>query len=593
MIRLCFTVIIILYSGILTSGFAQRSMIIDFDYDKNETDSLFQLTLRETDLFKKVDYYKSLCWKLRDRKAEKEALFYADEGIKLAQEIGYKKAEADITRFKGIISWNFKHSNESFDLYKKALALSAEIGDQEGIAYAHDRLGITAFYKKQYTVALSHFKKALAIFKATKNEEGIGYVLSHYNWVLAAIKKYDKALLAANVALSVRQRINNPTAVASSLGDLALTYMEFDADSAIVYFIPAVAYARKHQLEPILSEYIFFLASLYNSKGDHEKALHLAHESLSLATKNRIKNQVQENSKMLAGLYELKKDYPQAYKYLQIYHSTKDSIFNEDINRRLVEQEFNYNYEKEKQAAQDKNRLLRVVFIAVAMVVLIGIVGITYRMRVRQLLKVENLRRKISNDLHDNIGATLCSINIYSELAKKSATNIGYINTIQEHVVQTVGTLDDLVWSIKPANDRLKVLVERMRTYALPILNDNNIKAEFLVELKDGNYFLSLERKRGVYFAFKEMITNVLKHANCTQCFIHISQSKAGIQIKVTDNGNGFDLHNIKENRNGLQGLRTRAAEFGGNFTLQSVPGQGTTCTFSAIIKSRRLAMVQ
>jgi uncharacterized membrane protein YcjF (UPF0283 family) len=58
-------------------------------------------------------------------------------------------------------------------------------------------------------------------------------------------------------------------------------------------------------------------------------------------------------------------------------------------------------------------------FYMLCLLLIAGIIYVLQEYRVHQLLKVERVRRKISTDLHDDIGATLSSINIYTELAKK------------------------------------------------------------------------------------------------------------------------------------------------------------------------------
>ena len=93
-----------------------------------------------------------------------------------------------------------------------------------------------------------------------------------------------------------------------------------------------------------------------------------------------------------------------------------------------------------------------------------------YRYRVRQLLKVEQIRRSISSDLHDDIGATLSSINIYTELAKRQDDNREFLNLIQDNTREIIGKLDDLVWSINPKNDSAEQLINRMRSFSEPLL---------------------------------------------------------------------------------------------------------------------------
>ena len=99
-------------------------------------------------------------------------------------------------------------------------------------------------------------------------------------------------------------------------------------------------------------------------------------------------------------------------------------------------------------------------FYAMILLLLIACIYLLEKYRVGQLLKVEKVRRSISSDLHDDIGATLSSINIYSELAKKETGNGTYLAAIQQHATEVIGKLDDLIWSINPKNDSFEGLVK-------------------------------------------------------------------------------------------------------------------------------------
>ena len=208
-----------------------------------------------------------------------------------------------------------------------------------------------------------------------------------------------------------------------------------------------------------------------------------------------------------------------------------------------------------------------------------------YQYRINQIVREEKLRRKISGDLHDDIGSTLSSINIYAELAKNNNDNKGYIDIIQQHTRSTINNLDDLVWSINPNNDNLDVLTERMRSFAQPLLSDNYIVTDFKIQIEEAGIAVAVDKRRSFYFAFKEMVANVVKHAGCTFCAIRIEQKGAHFSIEVKDNGKGFRMESVNNQRNGLHNLRRRALENGGAFKIVSAPGKGVVCTFTVLLK--------
>jgi signal transduction histidine kinase len=163
-----------------------------------------------------------------------------------------------------------------------------------------------------------------------------------------------------------------------------------------------------------------------------------------------------------------------------------------------------------------------------------------YRYRLAEVLRVERLRRKISSDLHDDIGSTLSSINIYSEIAKKEKENAFYLETIQLHTQNIISNLDDLVWSINPKNDTVSGLAGRISSFAEPLLAAKNIACDFVMDINDPNLAISLEQRQHIYLSFKEMVNNVVKHSKCRHCHITFSQKGKRLCLSVKDDGKGI-----------------------------------------------------
>ncbi len=199
-----------------------------------------------------------------------------------------------------------------------------------------------------------------------------------------------------------------------------------------------------------------------------------------------------------------------------------------------------------------------------------------YQYRLYQHVKMERMRRKISNDLHDDIGSTLSSINVYSQLAKGNYGNEGYINTIQSSTVSIISNLDDLVWNINPKNDVLWQLVSRMQLFAETLLREKGIECIFKTKLLEKEFVVSPNARAHLYLLFKEIINNILKHSGSTQCSIYIIQKNKLLRLSVKDNGKGFNTKTTSQHRNGLRIMAERVKELKGSLTINSAPGEGT-----------------
>lgn len=224
-------------------------------------------------------------------------------------------------------------------------------------------------------------------------------------------------------------------------------------------------------------------------------------------------------------------------------------------------------------------------FYTVIALTIVSLVIAIQQYRLRQLLKIEGVRRKIATDLHDDIGSTLSSINVYSELAKRDDDNKEYINTIQQSTVSIINNLDDLVWNINPRNDVLDNMLTRMNLFAEPLLTEQNIECIFKVNVDNLQTTIEPQLRTNIYLLFKEMINNVVKHAAATICTINITQKGKIFTLQVKDNGKGFDNKLINRHRNGLNNMQQRADDIKGEIIINSMPGKGTEISVTCSIK--------
>lgn len=207
---------------------------------------------------------------------------------------------------------------------------------------------------------------------------------------------------------------------------------------------------------------------------------------------------------------------------------------------------------------------------------IVAVIYLIIQTRIHQKLRLELMRRNISSDLHDDIGATLSSVNFYIDLARSDTQNADYLHQIKKNVNQVITNLDDLVWSINPKNDTTAQFVHRMKDYAIPLLKAAQIQCHFQYESKLLALKLDLLTKRHLYLLFKEMVNNVAKHAQCRNCFIQLLYHHSKLVLSVTDDGLGFSADQQKKNRNGLFNMQERTRKLKGEMEIRSAEKQGS-----------------
>lgn len=203
-----------------------------------------------------------------------------------------------------------------------------------------------------------------------------------------------------------------------------------------------------------------------------------------------------------------------------------------------------------------------------------------WRYRLNQALKLMEVRNRIASDLHDEIGSTLSSVYIYSEVAQNTAreklpeANI-YMKQISVDVATMIDSLGDIVWTVNAKNDRFENIINRMRATAIELFEARDYELQLELDEQLNTLKLGMEARKNFYLFYKEAINNVAKYADGKNVFIRLGFEKRNIILVVKDNGKGFDTK-LRSDGNGLTNLKKRAADLKGKFEIQSSPGKGT-----------------
>lgn len=203
-----------------------------------------------------------------------------------------------------------------------------------------------------------------------------------------------------------------------------------------------------------------------------------------------------------------------------------------------------------------------------------------YQIRRGQRNRVEKIRERIATDLHDDMGSTLSSIRIFSDVARNQLSGtqpqvVPMLEKISNNASQLSDNMQDIIWTIKQDHDKLEDLVTRIREFGLKLCDAKDIA--FKVHISDSfkTSRLNMEQKRNLYLIFKECLNNAIKYSNCTIIQLFITQQQKHLKMVIEDNGGGFSEDLITKG-NGLKNIRKRAQEINGQTTIESVAGRGT-----------------
>jgi signal transduction histidine kinase len=185
-------------------------------------------------------------------------------------------------------------------------------------------------------------------------------------------------------------------------------------------------------------------------------------------------------------------------------------------------------------------------------------------------------RNRISADMHDDLGAGMTTIRLYSELAKgklSDENSIPEIDKISSSANELLNKMNAIIWSMSSSNDSLGNMIAYIRSYALEYFENTGIDCRISIPENLPNVEVIGEIRRNVFLVVKEALNNVLKHAKATQVNIDLVRKDDVLYLYIQDNGIGINLDEQRQFSNGLKNMRKRMDDVGIEFTIENKNG--------------------
>ena len=190
----------------------------------------------------------------------------------------------------------------------------------------------------------------------------------------------------------------------------------------------------------------------------------------------------------------------------------------------------------------------------------------------RQKEALEKERARIARDIHDQVGASLTQVALLGELVE---TDKDLPHEIEEHARQisqcareTTRALDEIVWTVNPANDTLEGLVNYICKHAQDFLAVAGLRYRLEVQEHLPPAVITPEVRHNVFLASKEAVTNVVRHAKATAAWVRVRVEGGAFVVEIEDNGRGLADPDAPSVRNGLKNMRKRMEDVGGKFEI-------------------------
>jgi signal transduction histidine kinase len=189
-------------------------------------------------------------------------------------------------------------------------------------------------------------------------------------------------------------------------------------------------------------------------------------------------------------------------------------------------------------------------------------------------------RKRISADLHDNIGAyAAAAVSSLQTLEPQSLKEKNILSMLKSNMQEMITQLNDSIWALNKKSlpltnigDRFKLFVQKLE-FAYPkiiITIEENITSDIS---------LSPFQALHLYRTMQEALNNALKHSRCSNIIVCIISGEELLEISIADDGTG--MHGLNGNGNGISNLKMRAKESGWNTLWEDNPCGGTRVIIS------------
>jgi signal transduction histidine kinase len=202
------------------------------------------------------------------------------------------------------------------------------------------------------------------------------------------------------------------------------------------------------------------------------------------------------------------------------------------------------------------------------------------RQSIEQHRAMEQERARVARDLHDELGSGLTEIGMLATLPAASPDSSRHFAEIGERSRHMVAALDEIVWAMNPKHDSLESLGSYLCLYADRFLKLANITCRLKGTLDLPGRSLNPIHRHEFFLAFKEALTNVVRHSGATEVRLNIRVIANRLRLSLADNGGGLGSDGLQPGTDGLANMRTRLEKIGGRFTVTSQTGRGTTVRF-------------
>jgi tetratricopeptide (TPR) repeat protein len=577
------------------------------NFDKSET--YFQRALKEAELYNNEDIrmlanvrLAFLQFETGDRSAAEDRL---NKLLKEARAKKDYKNQVEIVNLLGIILETKNEVKGALKLYLEGLNISEVHNLSYYPAVFYNNLGLIKLYSGESKEALADFEKGLVISERENNKRLSSNIQMNICMIKVSDNNPEQAMKLFAKVIDYSKSNNLPRELASNYLNLSQAFYNAKrTDEAQSYIDSAIYILRKHHLTIELTKAYLGKTNSFIEAGKI-RAAEATLQTIDSLTK------ITGNLEDMASLHQLRYQVKQLQKDIKgaltehlAYTKLKDSL-NEQLNSKVVEElqhssdvlkkEMELERERAKslllEESTENERLLKWVSIGTGIVLIVFLAMILNNRYVRKLRQkqetfsrqlIENIeeeRKRIAIDLHDDIGQSLSIIKskiIKEQQSRIQAGDEKKLENVDVELSQVIEQTREISRNLFPSNIEKIGLVRSVALMMENIQASTPLVCSF--EITEAVESLSMEQKTHLFRIIQECTNNTIKHSGAGGLKINISNDGNEYTLVYQDNGKGLQ-GKASATGIGLRALHERARILNGTIDLGEEKNKGFKLT--------------
>ena len=189
-------------------------------------------------------------------------------------------------------------------------------------------------------------------------------------------------------------------------------------------------------------------------------------------------------------------------------------------------------------------------------------------------LAIEKERQRISSDMHDDIGASLSAIKLYTGAIRRSGDFSNGITSIYEMITELSFKIRTVIWSLNKVYDTLESLIHFIDSASCQLFEYSDINLKITIPDEIPEIKINNEKRHDVFLVLREVLHNIIKHSHATDASMKFILQGEWLIVEVADNGIGLtNFHKSKSQGQGLINMRKRVQNLGGKIFIETTKG--------------------